>query len=201
MINISLYTYAFVLILVIFFVREQFEHKRLNRVNFFVIPVFSLYQFLTNIEIKNLNDIILLTSIFLVATFVGYLQTISFEIDQQYIDTHYFITTEENKKIPITREVYFVKGGLSYLIGWVAIFMTQILVSLYFHEIQINDVEHELVNELINDIVVFLRIDDHKSWWIWELFAVSNYSYYRFLLIKNNQFRKAIISGKASNPI
>lgn len=201
MLDLKYYSYIFVLILVIYFVKEQFEHKQMNRLKFFAIPLFALYQFLSNIKIDDITDIVLVVSIFIVATVIGYLQTLSFEIDQQNIETHYFVVDSQRQEQQIMRRVYFVKGGLSYLIGWIAIFSVQIFVSLYFHEINFNEVEHEFMDELIKDIVVFLRFNDHKSWWIWELLAVSNFAYYKFLLINNGKFKEAIKHTKASTSI
>ncbi|WP_349534087.1 hypothetical protein [Leuconostoc citreum] len=199
--NIRYFGYVFVLFLILYFIKEQFEHRQFNRLKFFIIPIFAFYQFLSNIKIDDVVDIVLLIATLVLGTLIGFIQTFNFEIDVQNVDTHYFVTDSHNQKMPITREVYFVKGGLSYLIGWIGIFSIQIAVSLYFHEITFNEVEHELVNELISDIVIFLRFNDHKSWWIWELLSVSNYAYYVFLTKRNAVFKRAIKSSKASAPV
>jgi len=62
------------------------------------------------------------------------------------------------------------------------------------HTVSLDEGSHEWTAEILKDLLIFFRFNHDEYWWIWEIFAVSNLSYYLILKNTNNQMRDAFKS-------
>lgn len=181
------------LIITVYFIKKQFEFEKVSKVRYYMIPAFGAFQFVTNVSIKNAFDATLLVNVFVMSCLIGWYQTRDFAIKVHDEPTKY-IVKENHQESPIYERALYSRGGRSYIVGWIAIFILQIVIGLVTHTVSLDEVSHEWTAEILKDLLIFFRFNHDEYWWIWEIFAVSNLSYYLILKNTNDQMRDAFKS-------
>ncbi|KRN94547.1 hypothetical protein [Companilactobacillus kimchiensis] len=169
----------FTALIVIYFIHDQFEFSSISRVSFWIIPIFTLYQFFHTITWTGTNlSIVVLLALF--ATAVGYYQAIHTKIRLEETSSTFFRDTND-KEVPIYKKVVTAQGGRNYLYGWLIVLAVQILLEvIYLHEsltpLKIWDVFFE---EVLADLFSFTRFvgSKHTSWIVWALTSFTSLSY------------------------
>lgn len=182
-----------VLVFVIFMIK-QFKFEEVTRIRYIIIPVFAFIQFTTNIKLENVTDMLVFSIILIMGILVGIYQTKSFKIVLKEEETRYFVQMDDGEQHPMMEKVYYSKGGRTYLNGWIIVFVFQLFIPVLFYQNSLvsDEVVTELVKEITEDMLVFLRFWDSSPWWVWELYAVSSLSYYISLCIQHTDFKVAI---------
>lgn len=186
---------VFVTVLVsFFFMYQQFKFEKVTRTRYYIIPIFAFVQFTTNVKLENVTDTIVLLLIIIVGILVGIYQTKSFEIVLKEEETRYFVQMEDGKQHPLMEKVFYSKGGKTYLIGWIVVFVLQLFIPVLFYRNSLvsDEVVTELFKEITEDMLIFLKLWDFSPWWVWELYAVSSLSYYITLRKKHSDFKFAM---------
>jgi len=166
-------------IVVIYFIYDQFEFSSITRISYWIIPIFTLYQFFETIKWNKTNDIIVaLLVIFSIV--VGHYQAARTKIRMEETSTTFFRDQNDNE-VPIYRKVITAQGGRHYLYGWLVVLAVQIFLEvIYLHEslspVRIWDV---FVEEVMADLFSFSRFlgENHTSWIVWALTSFTSLSY------------------------
>lgn len=179
------------IIVTLYFIKKQFEYEKVKLSRYLVIPVFASYRFFNSVEIENARDAFICGIAFVAAVLVAFYQVRTFTFKTVEKRSRYYVKVNGEKQ-PVYRDEYLAKGGSAYLIGWIALFIVQVALSLMANELQLADISHEWLTEVLQDLLLLDRINGHSAWWAWELFAVSNLTYYIVLRRQNETFRRNI---------
>lgn len=173
-----------ILLLLFYFIREQFEYSVVKKITYFFLPIFSLIQVLIVFDSAVKSWFILVLAI-IVGALVGYYQAKHSQIKQQLTPIYYFY--EQKKERKIYKKVVLVKGGKHYLFGWFAIFFVQVFIQIFILT-QREDLTHHLYEELLNDLFSIYRFqgleEKSDSWYAWALYGASSLFYLFFLMKK-----------------
>lgn len=169
----------FTVLILIYFIHDQFEFSSITRISYWIIPIFGLYQFFNTIKWNRLNLlIIILLAIFAAA--IGYYQAIHIKLRLEETASTYFRDSND-QEVPIYKKTITAQGGRHYLYGWLMVFVIQLLIeTIYLHEsltpVKIWDV---FFDEVLADLFSFTRFVDakHTSWIIWALTSFTSLSY------------------------
>lgn len=182
---------------IIYFIREQYNFSDVKKLNFLFIPLFSLFQFLKQMDFSQSSYVLWLGIITVVSLGIGYYQAKHSRIIQEKRAFSYFDDSEGNE-VPIYRKVVKSCGGTHYLIGWLLIFVFQLLMeSLLFHKvITVSGSSKEILDEIIKDIFSVYRVYDTQKtgWYVWALYGISSLSYTYFLGKKSSVFKDKIFT-------
>lgn len=176
-------------IVTVYFIKKQFEFEKISKIRYLTIPLFATVQFITAVQLENGQDVLLLIFGAVISFLIGWYQTTDFEIKQKNTIINYYVRVGSVEQSVYTKELYS-KGGKSYLIGWIMIFIVQVFLSVIYHEIELDEIQSEWLAEIAKDLFIFLRVKEHSYWWVWELYSVSNLSYYFILRKKHKQMSK-----------
>lgn len=175
--------YLISLIIILKFIREQFEFKEVSRFRLFILPIIFTIQLVSQFKLLP-SDYDLFVLVLIIAILIGLYQAIFTEIKVKKIHI-------DNKELEIT---YF-RGGIHYLIGWILIFISQIVIY-YLSSIEnfhFNELYHELITEISRDLFIWVRFSNQPEYWyVIALYAFSTLSYSIFLSCKNANIRKKI---------
>lgn len=173
-----------ILILLIYFIHEQFEFSVVKKFTYFFLPGFSLIQVFLVFEPSSKNWLILAIAI-CIGGAVGYYQATYSKIKQQLTPIYYFYEGKKERKI--YKKVVLVKGGRHYLYGWFTIFFVQIFIQIGLLA-QKGEITHHLYEELLNDLFSIYRFqgleEKSDSWYAWALYGASSLFYLFFLMRK-----------------
>lgn len=173
-----------IFLLLLYFIREQFEFSVVKKFTYFFLPVFSLIQVLLVFEPSQKSWLILGIAI-IAGALVGYYQARYSNILQELTPVYYFY--EDGKERKIYKKVVLVKGGHHYLYGWFAIFFVQVFIQIVILTQQ-EDLTHHLYEELLNDLFSIYRFqgleEKSDSWYAWALYGASSLFYLFFLMKK-----------------
>lgn len=180
--------------IIIYFIKDQFSFSAVTRVRFLFLPLFCLYQFVSKINEVNLNGFIYFIVLFITSAIIGMYQGKDF-MTKTYLRKGSFTIDNKGNRNYLYRERLFSRGGRSYLIGWVIMFILSLLVATNFHvHFDLLLLFKELITEIMKDLTIWLRVTDKtSSWQIWELLGVSNIVYLIRIRMKstklNNYFK------------
>lgn len=172
---------ALLIVLIIYhFLHEQFEFSKITRLSYWIIPIFTLYQFGRTFTWSPLN-VTVLAGIIIFATWVGHYQASHTKIQLEETATTYFRDAEQ-REVPIYRKIITAQGGRPYLLGWLMTLGAQFIIEFtYLHEnLSWEKVNQEFFNEILADLITFYRFSTsghHTSWTLWALTDTTSLAY------------------------
>ncbi|EEI24999.1 hypothetical protein [Lentilactobacillus hilgardii] len=189
-----IYSSVVSLLIIIYFVKDQFEFSKVTKTRLLFLPIFCLYQFFSKLNINSVHDIVMLIVILIFSIVVGFYQSVNFKI-KELSTSKYFFIDDNGKEVNIYQKALYARGGRSYLIGWLLVFLfTLLLNSKFNNDLNFFRFTHELVDEMMKDLSIFMRIKDKSSGWkSWGILGITNIAYLFFIRhksIKMNQFFK-----------
>ncbi len=188
--------------IIIYFIKEQYSFSEVKKLNFLFIPIFSLYQFLTQM-VWSINNTIALVVILVISVGVGLYQArkTRIRVEEKPI---YYMKNDKQEEVPIYKKIVTSVGGSYYLLGWLFIFVAQMLVEvILFHQhLTLEGTTKELFDEIVEDVFSLYRIfNAHKSgWYVWALYGFSSSSYTLFLSHYSDHFKHKVFGPKEKNP-
>ncbi len=172
--------------MLLYFIRKQFSYESVSKLTYYFLPSFSLLQVIFQFHYSQNNLIILLLCIF-IGSSVGYYQA-KYAMIRQHLIPMYVYFDDNGEKKNIYKNQVAVKGGLHYLIGWITIFVIQVVIQVIFtaSKVQLNSA---LYGELLEDLFSIYRLQDFQkgsqAWFTWSLYGFSSLSYLLFLCKRN----------------
>lgn len=176
--------YIFIALLVYKFVKGTFSYEKVTRLDLIIIPVYSAIMMLLSLRsIQSLSSVGLAIILLLVGMLIGVLQVSKTQIqDTNNVDAH-------------QRPILKVKRNWPYLIGWLVSFVIGIGVEIFLGaHLNVDEVSHELLTEIIKDLSVVALLRGHSSWYIWILNVATSFTYGGWLLIRYPKIRVAVRS-------
>lgn len=165
-------------LLLIYFIRKQFKFDEVKRIYILIIPAFSIIMFLIRFEPSE-NNFIILAIIALISAAISWFQA---QFTQVRIDTE--LDKYGRKKAQI-------KGGWPYLLGWVFVFSTEIIL-IWTQTGKLNIFE-TLSSDLRLELFEFSRFSSNESeWFIWALSGFTAYFYSLWLRLKHPDIKNAL---------
>ncbi|GEO69148.1 hypothetical protein [Levilactobacillus acidifarinae] len=179
------------------FIRDQFEFSSINRLSYWIIPIFCCYQFIRTFRWSPLNGGLTLL-ILLLALAIGRYQARHTRVRLEKTGSQYFRDTLGHE-VPIYKKVITAQGGRQYLYGWLAVLIIQlVLEATYLHEVLTpGKVFEEATTEVLADVLTFYRLTgaSHGSWILWALTAFSSLAY-TLLLARKSPLAKQALFGE-----
>ncbi|MGR3741128.1 hypothetical protein [Companilactobacillus sp. DQM5] len=167
-------------IILIYFIYKQYSFETPKRFTYLIIPIYSIIMFF--ITLKSANLIIIL-SIFIIGIIIGIFQG-------HYAKVKPYVGDSGKKCVQI-------KGGSAYLIGWVLILITEILIEIYLmhHSLSGNQYFSELKGSIVEELLPFNRIRKSQAWEFWILTGSASLMYTTVLSYRFPEFRQTIKKG------
>ena len=202
---------ALLIIFIIYhFIHEQFEFSRITRLNYWIIPVIMLYQFIRTFTWSITNGIVLV-GILVFATVVGYFQASHTQLKIEPVVPHHSNDVQSTTDVkrpsqqkastrqPTTNQATTVsaQGGRPYLIGWLLTLGAQLVVEwAYLHEeLSWATVNNEFLKEVFADLSSIYRFSEsgrHTSWTLWALTGATSLAYTLWLAHRSPAVRQAV---------
>ncbi|MDV0430390.1 hypothetical protein RXV91_05815 [Lactiplantibacillus sp. DA1] len=162
------------------FLHEQFEFSKITRLGYWIIPIFTLYQFGRTFTWSPINGLVLMIIIGF-ATWIGHYQARHTKIRLEETATTFFRDSEQHE-IPIYRKVITAQGGRPYLLGWLMTLGAQFIIEItYLHEhLSWTKINQEFFQEVLADLITFYRFSAsgrHTSWTLWALTGGTSLAY------------------------
>lgn len=185
------------------FIHEQFEFSQINRLSYWLIPLFCGYQFIRTFRWSPVNGgwVLLILGLSLL---IGTYQARHTIVRQEETGTQYF-KDATGQEIPIYKKVITAQGGRHYLYGWAAVLILQIVIEvIYLHEeLSVGLVFKEAYTEVLADVMTFYRFTGARptSWIIWALVALSSLSYTVMLAHRSPLAQRALFGRQKYHQI
>ncbi|MFC6181241.1 hypothetical protein [Lactiplantibacillus daowaiensis] len=188
------------ILITIYFIHDQFEFSAIKRFSYWIIPIFTCYEFVTTFKWSTLNGL-LLSGIVVFAYFVSRYQAMHTRIRLEETATTYFHDAA-GQEVPIYRKVVTAQGGRHYLYGWLMVIGMQLLIeATYLHEhLTAHRVWTAFFEEIMADVLSFYRFasaDSHTSWIIWALTAATSLGYTLWLAHRSPAARRTLFNQMA----
>lgn len=189
----------FILIIgaILYFIYEQFEFSKVSRFSLLTLPIITFVLFYRSFYFSNRNFFILLT-IFIVATGIGIFQTLNTQVYEKNIQK-YFYTNDVGEEKQIYEKIIFSKGGTSYLVGWLLLFIFQIIIGVLIGAVPISfhGTFEKITKEILSDILEPYHIfRANNTWYTWAIYSISNLVYLICSLRKYPILKKVIFEQK-----
>lgn len=185
--------------IIIYYIKEQYSFSDVKRWTFLFIPLFSLYQFLRELSLGNVNNVLGLVLIALVSCGIGFYQAKYSKVKEENRVVSYF-KDNEGQEVPIYKKIVKSYGGTHYLIGWLFICLFQLGIEafLFNQKVTLSTSFNEILDEIVKDIFSVYRIYDLKrtSWYVWALYGLSSLSYTYFLSKKSPEFKGKVFKKR-----
>lgn len=167
-----------ILILGIFiFTRGLLRFKKVTRLEFFLIPLYSLVLAFFSIY-ESMPKLVDLIATIIVGIFAAIIQSMGAQIKR----------TEQRDKYQ--RPIVMLKKGWSYLFGWIIIFTYGISYALINGEKV--DILEEIGTEIMKDLFTFENFATVSSWNIYLLSGIASLCYLLILKMKEPLLLSAI---------
>lgn len=189
-----------VIVVILYFIRDQFEFSEVKRFTYLSIPLFSMFQFFNQMTWTLKNSIIFIL-IALFSVWIGIFQAKYSKVRVEKIPVSYYVDSTGQEKINY-KKVIKVKGGKAYLIGWLSIFTIQLLVQFLISKkmIETSTLIPEIMNDIIEDLFAPYRLFDIEknkhTWYVWVLYGTSSLSYAISLSYMSPQIKAKLLSNK-----
>ncbi|WP_163652657.1 hypothetical protein [Listeria sp. PSOL-1] len=165
------------LLLIIYFIKEQFHFGAVSRVKYWIIPVVSFVMFWVQfVKVDVLEALFPVFICVVVGLFVGWLQTYHLQVKQ-------------------TDSGLFVRSGFSYLLGWLIVFIMQVVMVILVEGKLKESVSGMLIEEVKRDVFTFLSFTPRENvtgWLDWLLIGVTGLAYFYFSRCKYPEIGKAL---------
>lgn len=170
-----------IVIMMLFFIREQTRLSKVSRWQFFILPLFSAYLFFNHLT----TDIHLgaFLGIAVISLMIGFYQSRSLVVRIVNENRYFFVI--DGRESPMYQKNIYSKSGRTYLIGWLLAFVFQIVIAIYFHGFN-RSFFYELAD-------VFSLTGTKAVWYAWEIYFVSSFSYLLFAISKSKRLKNALL--------
>lgn len=170
-----------IIIMMLFFIREQTRLSKVSRWQFFFLPLFSAYLFFNHLTMNiHLGAFF---GIAIISVMIGFYQSRSLIVRIVNENKYFFVV--DGMESPLYQKNLYSKSGRTYLIGWLLAFVFQIVISIYFHGFN-----RGFFLELAD---VFSLTGTKAVWYAWEIYFVSSFSYLLFAISKSRYLRNALL--------
>lgn len=182
-------------VVLLYFMYQQFSFEKVSRLNFFAIPLFSLYQLSLALS-KSQESISVFSILFIsiIGILIGLFQASHMEVKLVETTKSYMRIDETEHRI-YTKSIK-ARAGARYLIGWLFIFGLKYLIGFLLHEKIEGDVIHSFFNEMFREIfLLFSFIPRHEAtaWIDWLLIGSSGTAFSAYALKKHKLIRKIVL--------
>lgn len=169
-------------LLLMYFIKQQFEFERPRRFTYIIVPVITFVLFIENFVPSQIN-LISVAGIIILGVIAGMFQGFNAQIKE-------VLTDNNEKRVKI-------KGGWPYLLGWLLILITQIGISVFLKgtEFSIIELSKEIVNLILEELLPFRKFDEESWWALWALSTSSSITYTFILSRRSEYFRETIKRG------
>lgn len=195
-----MYLSILVVCALVYFIYEQFNYNTVRKINYYFLPIMSLIQCLNHFSASQYN-LVLLMIILMISIAVGFFQAKYSKIREKK-QARYYYKNEKGIEQTVYAKVVQVKGGHHYIIGWVIIFVTQLILQFVVTRAQISmgQIQKALGAELLEDFLsVYLVInlkDNASTWYVWALYGASTLAYTFFLAKRSKLVAEKLFSSK-----
>lgn len=188
-------TVLLIILIIVHFVKDQFDFSAVTRLGYWIIPIFTLYQFIRTFAWSTLN-VVTLAIIVIFASWVGRYQARHTRIQLEETATTYFRDAQQHE-VPIYRKVVTAQGGRHYLYGWLMTLGAQFVIELtYLHEhLTLSKIGAEFFTEVLADLMSFYRFTGaarHTSWTLWALTGATSLAYTLWLTRKSPAVKRTL---------
>ncbi|MCV3741309.1 hypothetical protein OF387_08705 [Lentilactobacillus hilgardii] len=176
------------LLIIIYFVKDQFEFSKVTKMRLLFLPIFCLYQFFSKLNINSVHDIVMLIVILIFSISVGFYQSVNFKT-KELSTSKYFFVDDNGKEVNIYQKALYSRGGKSYLVGWLLVFLFTLLLNSKFNsDLNFFKFIQELVDEMMKDLAIFMRVSDTNGGWkSWGILGITNIVYLFFIRHKSTK--------------
>lgn len=185
-----------ILLVLIYFIYTQFTYSDVKRLNYFLIPLFSLFQFFNQVTWTG-DHYVEFWVIFIASLIIGFYQAFYTHIREGKKVTSYFV--DQGHKHAIYTKVVQAKGGYHYLIGWVLALVLQFVIAYLIspHHLTSSSIFIEIFKDALTDLSLAFRIfnSTNNSWYVWAITGFTSISYTLFLSYFSPSFRKKLFKG------
>lgn len=169
-------------LLLIYFIKKQFEFEQPKRFTYVIVPVITLILFINNF-IPNQTNLINVLGIIILGIIAGTFQGYNAQIKE--------VDTDRNEKR------IEIKGGWPYLLGWLLILITQVGISIILRgtELSIVELSKEIVDLILEELLPFRKFNGETWWALWALSTSSSITYAFVLSRRSEYFKETIKRG------
>lgn len=182
-----------VLIIVVFFyfIQAQTTFSKVTKWRFFLLPLFAVYSFFNNLATDLSVGVFL--GVALVSILIGLYQSRSLQVVVQK-EPKYYVEIAGTEEVIYQKGTYS-QGGHNYIIGWLFAFIFQLLIANYYHTG--SDAVAELLHDLLQEMISVFRLTDPAgTWYAWEIYLFSSFSYLYFATLRSPQLKRALFQKK-----
>lgn len=164
------------------FIKGTFEYEKITRKEMVILPVYSLIMMLVSLDTHmNLKDILLTFLLLILGIFIGWLQALGVNIQDNGETDQY------------GRPIIKIKRNWPYLLGWIIIFIINIGLQIYFGKnLSTETISSSLAVDLLKDISTGFFIFWHSEWFVWVLTVASTLGYRVSIIRKDPRIKQAI---------
>ncbi|WP_186808482.1 hypothetical protein [Furfurilactobacillus siliginis] len=162
-----------------YFIRGQFEFERPRRYKYWLIPLYSVFMFFQLFKNTPAN-----------ITVAGVMVILGIAIGVTQGRLAVIKPTLNNDG----QERVMIRGGWHYLIGWAAILVIQIGVTIVLahHQMDWHELRSVTNDSMLEELLPFKRIHEGGWWVLWALSASASLSYTLTLMQRSPAFRTTI---------
>lgn len=164
------------------FIKGTFKYEKITRKEMVILPVYSLIMMLVSLDTHmNLKDILLTFLLLILGIFIGWLQALGVNIQDNGETDQY------------GRPIIKIKRNWPYLLGWIIIFIINIGLQIYFGKnLSTETISSSLAVDLLKDISTGFFIFWHSEWFVWVLTVASTLGYRVSIIRKDPRIKQAI---------
>lgn len=164
------------------FIKGTFEYEKITRKEMVILPVYSLIMMLVSLDTHmNLKDILLTFLLLILGIFIGWLQALGVNIQDNGETDQY------------GRPIIKIKRNWPYLLGWIIIFIINIGLQIYFGKnLSTETISSSLAVDLLKDVSTGFFIFWHSEWFVWVLTVASTLGYRVSIIRKDPRIKQAI---------
>lgn len=181
-----------------YFIHDQYEYGTVRRFRYLLLPIFTIYQYVTQMRWTGIN-ILISIGITIVAAAISYYQASGTQLRTERIAVSYF--EWQGAEVPIYRRRITARGGSRYLIGWGLIILVQFVLELFIvHEhFSTRHILEELTIEVLNDLNGAFRFAGagHGNWSVWALTSFTSIFYLYGLVKRSPMFGLALRNNQS----
>lgn len=188
------------IVVIIYFVIDQFEYSLVHRFSFWLLPLFTCYLFMKTFVYSPLN-LGLAVALAIFAAAVSYFQAAATQIRQEKRIQLYF-ENDQHEEVPVYRRVVTSQGGRRYLEGWLLVLLVQIIIEVTYlnKALSVHNVWEIVWTEIIGDLLTtyrFATASSHTSWILWALMGFTSLGYTLWLSRRSPEVHEAIFQKNA----
>lgn len=186
------------ILILIYFIYQQFEYEKIRRVTYVAIPIFAIYQITQTLpDMKSGTPIFIVILVFILGAGIGLFQASRAQVKEARAQIGFAEVAGE--EVPVYKKQVLVKGGARYLIGWAAIILAKFLLALLLHLHIHESLIDAFVQDALKDMFFFLSFTQKEgatAWMDWTLIGISSAVYTLRLMQKHPLVKAKLIRKK-----